>query len=80
MNVVNDIYQFRKRGTVYAILSAPAFIAVEPDLMREVLKANHVSKDKIALCLDINSKFREKQITRTTATETLFSMSLDWNP
>lgn len=60
VNVVNDIYQFRKRGAVYAILSAPAFIAVEPDLMQEVLKANHVSKDKIALCLDINSKFREK--------------------
>lgn len=60
VNVVNDIYQFRKRGAVYAILSAPAFIAVEPYLMQEVLKANHVSKDKIALCLDINSKFREK--------------------
>lgn len=60
VNVVNDIYQFRKRGAVYAILSAPAFIAVEPDLMQDVLKANHVSKDKIALCLDINSKFREK--------------------
>lgn len=60
VNVVNDIYQFRKRGAVYAILSAPAFIAVEPDLMQKVLKANHVSKDKIALCLDINSKFREK--------------------
>lgn len=60
MNVVNDIYQFRKRGAVYAILSAPAFIAVEPDLMQEVLNANHVSKDKVALCLDINSKFREK--------------------
>lgn len=28
--------------------------------MQKVLKANHVSKDKIALCLDINSKFREK--------------------
>ncbi|WP_368189549.1 hypothetical protein [Blautia sp. 1033sp1_1033st1_G9_1033SCRN_220408] len=60
VNVVNDIYQFRKRGAVYAILSAPAFIAAEPDLMQKVLKANHVSKDKIALCLDINSKFREK--------------------
>lgn len=60
VNVVNDIYQFRKRGAVYAILSAPAFIAVEPELMQSVLKANHVSKEKIALCLDINSKFREK--------------------
>lgn len=57
--VVNDLYQFRKKGAFYCILSAPAFIAVKEDVLKEILMANEVSEKNIERCLEMNKKVRE---------------------
>lgn len=58
-DVVDDLYQFRKRGALYCVLSAPAFITVNKYLLQEVLTANHVEPDAFNKCLAVNEKARD---------------------
>lgn len=56
--VVKGLHQFHKQGTFYTVLSAPAFITVNPDLLYEVLTDNKVSKKNIDCCVESNRKLR----------------------
>ncbi len=48
----------RRSGIFYCILSSPAFIAVNRNLLTEILKDNKVSEDTIAHCLEVSQTFR----------------------
>lgn len=57
--VVNDIYQFRRKGAFYTYLPAPAFMSSRESLMREILTDNGISEAEIQQQLMVNNRFRE---------------------
>lgn len=57
--IVNDIYQYRKNGSFYSFLPAPAFMSVKEDLLKEVLVDNGIEPQNIQKCLDLNHKLWE---------------------
>ena len=56
--VVDDIYQYRKKGSFYSFLPAPAFISVKENLLKEVLVYNKINEKNIQECLELNNKLK----------------------
>lgn len=57
--IAKNIQLFHRRsGIFYCILSSPAFIAVNKNLLTEILKDNKVDPSTIEHCLEINQIFR----------------------
>lgn len=58
-NLAGSITQYNNSGTLYNILSAPAFITVDPELLTEILLDNQIPSDTIKHCLSINAGLRK---------------------
>ncbi|MCC8028523.1 MAG: hypothetical protein LIO75_01765 [Lachnospiraceae bacterium] len=57
--VVNDIYPFKRKGSFYCMLPAPAFMSVKEYLLKEILSDNGISDADSRIYLDLYNKFRK---------------------
>ncbi len=57
-DVLNEISHFRKKGTLYSCLPAPAFLSVQKDLLEEILEDNDLPDKTIKHCIGINRSLR----------------------
>lgn len=58
LNVLKEISHFRKKGTLYSYLPAPAFLTVQEDLLKTILEDNHLQDKVIKHCVSINRTLR----------------------
>lgn len=54
----HQLEQYRMRGIFYNFLSSPAFLAVNPGLLSEILTSNHLSQSEIDRVLEANAEIR----------------------
>jgi len=57
--VVNDIYPFRRKGSFYCMLPAPAFMSVKEYLLKEILADNGISEEDSRTYLELYNRFRK---------------------
>ncbi|MCD7864933.1 MAG: hypothetical protein LUG54_02730 [Clostridiales bacterium] len=57
--VVNDIYPFKRKGSFYCILPAPAFMSVKEYLLKEILADNGINEEDSRIYLELYNRFRK---------------------
>ena len=56
--IVDAVIQFRHGGVFYSFLPVPAFIAVNPTLLKNILISNDIDKKTIEKVMELNGDFR----------------------